>query len=137
MTWFAFFKNNAKVDVNHVPFKGGSPAMQAALGGQVDGIAAKRPETRLRRSLAAPSYVSGSQPPSATNGLPNCPTLAELGYPGVEASSWVGFWVPKGTPPQIVAKLNEAINSIAENKDAAEKLSRNGEISTFSPKEKK
>lgn len=135
LTWFAFFKNNAKVDVNHVPFKGGSPAMQAALGGQVDGIAATASGNQVAQVASGALVCLGVAAAKRYNGLPNCPTLAELGYPGVEASSWVGFWVPKGTPPQIVAKLNEAINSIAENKDAAEKLSRNGEISTFSPKE--
>jgi tripartite-type tricarboxylate transporter receptor subunit TctC len=61
--------------------------------------------------------------------------LAEGGFPGIEASSWVGFWVPAGTPANVVAALNTAINSIAEDKEAAAKLTRNGDLAGLSPVE--
>jgi tripartite-type tricarboxylate transporter receptor subunit TctC len=64
--------------------------------------------------------------------LPDCPTLAESGFPGLEASSWVGFWVPAGTPANVVAKLNKAINSIADDQKAGASLTRNGELTGFS-----
>jgi tripartite-type tricarboxylate transporter receptor subunit TctC len=60
--------------------------------------------------------------------LPNCPTLAESGFPGFEGSSWVGFWVRKGTPAAIVAVLNKTINSIADDPKAAAMLRQNGEL---------
>jgi tripartite-type tricarboxylate transporter receptor subunit TctC len=66
--------------------------------------------------------------------MPDCPTLAESGFPGFEGSSWVGFWVRKGTPADVVAALNKAINSIADNPKAAATLKTNGELSGLSVK---
>jgi tripartite-type tricarboxylate transporter receptor subunit TctC len=132
LTWFAFFKNDAKVNVNHVPFKGGAPAMQAAIGGQVDGLAATASGSVVsqikERNLICLAVASAKR----YKNLPDCPTLAESGFPGLEASSWVGFWVPAGTPANVVAKLNKAINSIADDQKAAASLTRNGELTGFS-----
>ena len=61
--------------------------------------------------------------------------MAEGGFPGIEASSWVGFWVPAGTPANVVATLNKAINSIADNKKAATNLTRNGDLAGLSVEE--
>jgi tripartite-type tricarboxylate transporter receptor subunit TctC len=132
LTWFAFFKNDAKVNVNHVPFKGGAPAMQAAIGGQVDGLAATASGSVVsqikERNLLCLAVASAKR----YKNLPDCPTLAENGFPGLEASSWVGFWVPAGTPANVVAKLNKAINSIADDEKAAASLTRNGELTGLS-----
>jgi tripartite-type tricarboxylate transporter receptor subunit TctC len=135
LTWYAFFKNDAKVEIAHVPFKGGAPATQAAVGGQVNGIAATASGTTVSQitSGALTCLVVASE--KRYRNLPDCPTLAESGFPGVEASSWVGFWVPKGTPAEVVARLNKAINSISDNKDAAAKLVRSGDLSGLSVEE--
>jgi tripartite-type tricarboxylate transporter receptor subunit TctC len=128
LTWFAFFKNNAKVDIVHVPFRGGDPAMQAAMGGQVDGLAATASGQvvgQLTEGRLTCLAVAAAQRYAR---LPNCPSLPELGYPAAEGSSWVGFWVPKGTPAAIVAALNKAINAIADNPLAAANLKRNGDL---------
>jgi tripartite-type tricarboxylate transporter receptor subunit TctC len=61
--------------------------------------------------------------------LPDVPTFAELGYPEVEDYTWVGFFAPAGTPPDVVAKLNEAINNALRDKEVREKL----EALTFEP----
>jgi tripartite-type tricarboxylate transporter receptor subunit TctC len=128
LTWFAFFKNNAKVDIVHVPFRGGDPAMQAAMGGQVDGFAATASGAvvgQLTEGRLTCLAVAAAQ---RYTRLPNCPSLAELGFPGAEGSSWVGFWVPKGTPANVVAALNKAINAIADNPQATANLKRNGDL---------
>jgi tripartite-type tricarboxylate transporter receptor subunit TctC len=129
LTWYSFFKMKANVDVVHVPFRGGEPAMQAAVGGQVDGIAATASAHTVNQFTESGKLACiGVASPQRYPRLPDCPTLAELGYAGAEGSSWVGFWVPKGTPANIVAALNKAINSITENPQAAANLARNGEL---------
>ena len=128
LTWFSFFKINAKVDIVHVPFRGGDPAMQAALGGQVDGFASTASASvvgQLTEGGLTCLAVAAAQRYAL---LPNCPSLGELGYQGVEGSSWVGFWVPKGTPASVVTALNKAINSITDNPSATTNLKRNGDL---------
>jgi tripartite-type tricarboxylate transporter receptor subunit TctC len=128
LTWFMFFKEVAKVDIAHVPFKGGSPAMQAAIGGQVDGLAATASSGIVGQATSGALTCIGVAAATRYAPLPNCPTLAESGFPGFEGSSWVGFWVRKGTPAEIVAALNKAINSIADDPKAAPMLKQNGEL---------
>jgi tripartite-type tricarboxylate transporter receptor subunit TctC len=128
LTWFSFFKNDAKVDVVHVPFRGGDPAMQAAMGGQVDGFAATASAAVVGQltegRLTCLAVAAAQRYPL----LLNCPSLAELGYPAAEGSSWVGFWVPKGTPVNVIAALNKAINAITDNPQATANLKRNGDL---------
>jgi tripartite-type tricarboxylate transporter receptor subunit TctC len=128
LTWVSFFNTSAKVDVVHVPFRGGEPATQAAVGGQVDGLAATASGSVVGQltegSLTCLAVAAAQRYPL----LPNCPSLAELGYAGAEGSSWVGFWVPKGTPANVVAALNKAINSVTDNAKAMTNLRRNGDL---------
>jgi tripartite-type tricarboxylate transporter receptor subunit TctC len=135
LTWFSFFKNSAKADVAHVPFKGGAPAAQAAIGGQVDGLATTASANAVAQVTSGKLTCIAVAAAQRYKKLPDCPTLAESGFPGIEASSWVGFWVPAGTPANVVATLNKAINSIAEDKEAAAKLTRNGDLAGLSPEE--
>jgi tripartite-type tricarboxylate transporter receptor subunit TctC len=135
LTWYSFFKDDAKVDIAHVPFKGGAPAAQAAIGGQVDGLATTASANAVEQIKAGKLVCLAVAAARRYRNLPDCPTLAEGGFPGIEASSWVGFWVPAGTPANVVAALNTAINSIAEDKEAAAKLTRNGDLAGLSPVE--
>ncbi|OGA04503.1 MAG: hypothetical protein A3H35_05170 [Betaproteobacteria bacterium RIFCSPLOWO2_02_FULL_62_17] len=132
LTWFAFFKVTAKVNVAHVPFKGGALANQAAVGGQIDGLAATASGNTVSQVTNGSLVCLAVAAAKRYRNLPNCPTLAESGFPGIEASSWVGFWVPAGTPANVVATLNKAINSIDGNAKAADNLKRNGELSALS-----
>jgi tripartite-type tricarboxylate transporter receptor subunit TctC len=135
LTWFAFFKDGGKVAVDHVPFAGGAPAMQAAIGGQVDGLAATASGSTVSQLTTGKLTCLAVAAAKRYRALPNCPTLAEAGYQGFDGSSWVGFWVPAGTPPEAIAALNKAINSIVEDKAAAANLTRNGDLTGFSAKE--
>jgi tripartite-type tricarboxylate transporter receptor subunit TctC len=128
LTWFTFFKDVAKVDIAHVPFKGGSPATQAAIGGQVDGLAATASSSIVSQATSGALTCIGVAAAVRYALLPNCPTLAESGFHDFEGSSWVGFWVRKGTPAETVAALNKAINSIADDPKAAAALKQNGEL---------
>ena len=135
MTWYSFFKLGAKANLAHVPFKGGAKAIQAAIGGQVDGHAATASGNTVAQITSGKLTCLAVAAPKRYRRLPDCPTLAEQGYKGFDGSSWVGFWVPAGTPAAIVAKLNAAVNSITEDKKAAENLLRNGDLTAMSVKE--
>jgi tripartite-type tricarboxylate transporter receptor subunit TctC len=105
-----FFKVLAKTSAAHVPFRGGALAVQAALGNQIDvvassfGVMPHVAEGKLNGlAVASASRVAA---------MPRVPTFAEAGFPGFEAASWVGFFVPARTAPGLVATLNRAINEI-------------------------
>jgi tripartite-type tricarboxylate transporter receptor subunit TctC len=119
-----FYRNLAKIKASHVPFRGGSLALQAALGGQVDAITASFGTNAHVQSgkLKGLAVASAKRNPV----LPNVPTFAEAGYPGFEAGSWVGFFVPSKTEPAIVEKLNKTINEIITDKANSDHLSKIG-----------
>ena len=131
LTWSTFFDNVAKVPVAHVPFQGGAPAMQAVIGGQVDGFAATASGNIVSQVSEGNIRCLAVAAPERYKGLPDCPTLAEQGFPDHYGSSWIGFWVPAGTPDDVVQKLNEAINSIADDPEAAESLARHGDMESL------
>ena len=121
-----FLKVIAKVPATHVPFQGGAPAMNATLGGQIDllaatvggGVAAQMNAGKLKGiAMASDKRLAA---------VPKVPTYAEGGFPGFTASSWVGFFVPAKTPPEIVAKLHDAIDAIVKGNDVQQKLTTLG-----------
>lgn len=135
LTWFAFLKDVAKVNIDHVPFNGGAPAMQATIGGQIDSLAATASGSVVAQVTEGKLTCLAVAAAKRYEYLPDCPTVAEAGFPVYEGSSWVGFWVPKGTPADVVAALNKAINSVADDEQAAANLKKNGDLLKFSVKE--
>ncbi|HWH41132.1 MAG TPA: tripartite tricarboxylate transporter substrate binding protein [Usitatibacter sp.] len=122
------FKAMAHVDIVHVPYKGSSGARTDVLGGQVqmmfDAI-----------TTMAPNVQSGKLRALATSGkvrstvLPDVPTLSEAGVPGYEAVIWLGIMAPKGTPREIVDKLNAEITKAANAPDLRSEWARQGAVS--------
>lgn len=106
--------------------------MQAAVGGQVDGLAATASAAIVGQVTEGGLNCLAVAAAQRYARLPNCPSLVELGYPGAEGSSWVGFWVPKGTPAHVVAALNKAINSMTDNPQVTANLTRNGDLPALS-----
>ncbi|OGA80089.1 MAG: ABC transporter substrate-binding protein [Betaproteobacteria bacterium RIFCSPLOWO2_12_FULL_65_14] len=102
------FKLLAGVDLLHIPYKGGAPALTDLIGGQVNMMFSSVP-------LAMPHIKSGKLRALATTGakraeaLPDLTTIAEAGLPGFEATVWFGVLVPKGTPRDIIQRLNAAL----------------------------
>ena len=90
-----------------VPYKGGGPASLALLSGELEAMFeqtyAALPSIQAGKTRAL-AVTSAQRLPS----LPNVPTMAELGYPQITISNWVGVVVPKGTPKAIIATLNES-----------------------------
>jgi len=92
-----------------VPYRGGGPANQDLVGGQVDlriGAEASQMLPHIRSGRTKGYAVLSAQRWPA---LPDLPTADEAGVPGIHISVWTGLWAPKGTPRDIVAKLNAAV----------------------------
>ncbi|MGH8725766.1 MAG: Bug family tripartite tricarboxylate transporter substrate binding protein [Burkholderiales bacterium] len=115
------FKVRAKVDITHVPFKGGGPATAAVLGGQppIGSMAAGGPMANIKAGKLRVLAVSSAQRIPA---LPEVPTLGELGFPGMEDYTWVGLFAPAGTPNDVVQRLNAAVLSAVRSRDVRERL---------------
>jgi tripartite-type tricarboxylate transporter receptor subunit TctC len=104
------FKLMAGVDMVHVPFRGGGPALIDVMGGHTKIVFSSLIQT-------TPYLKSGQLRALATGGakrnpvLPDVPTIAEAGVPGYEANNWWGMLAPAGTPPAIIEKLNKAVST--------------------------
>ncbi|MDP3416308.1 tripartite tricarboxylate transporter substrate binding protein [Falsiroseomonas sp.] len=120
-----FLQQMVGVDLLHVPYRGSPQALAGMLTGQVDmtfttmnaAMAAVR--GRAARALAT---TGATRDPL----LPDVPTFAELGFPAYEASGWLGFVVPAGTPPDIVGELAGAIRQVAAQPGTARRVASLG-----------
>ena len=118
-----FFKERTRIKALHVPFRGGSPAIQAVLGNQIDlivssfGVNAQVVDGKLK-GLAVAS-------PSRNPALPDVPTFKESGF-DFEAESWVGFFVPAKTSPAVIERLNTWINEVMSDPASREHLTKLG-----------
>ena len=115
------FKLRMKLDITHIPFKGGGPAAAAVLSGQppVGVIAGSAPLPHIKAGKIRALAVSSARRVAS---LPDVPTLGELGYPGMEDYTWVGFFVPAGTPADVAQKLNAALVRAANDPQIKERL---------------
>jgi tripartite-type tricarboxylate transporter receptor subunit TctC len=104
-----YFKSKAGIDVIHVPYRGGGPSIQDVVAGHVqftfEGISVLLPliQTGQLRALAV---TSAKRSPL----LPELPTMIESGFPDFATTAWTGLLAPAGTPPEVIAKLNGAVN---------------------------
>jgi tripartite-type tricarboxylate transporter receptor subunit TctC len=103
------FKMMAGVDMLHVPYRGAAPALTDLMGGQVQVLFDNMPSSieYLKAGKLRPLAVTTA---TRSDALPGVPTVAET-VPGYEASAWFGLGAPKGTPAEIVDKLNAAVNA--------------------------
>ncbi len=119
------YKMLAKVDLLHVPFKGGGPALNAVVGGQIEVIFISVPLTlpfvkagRLRMlAVCANKRIAV---------MPDVPTMAEAGLPGHESSAGAGLLVPAGTPREIIARLHAETVKVLAQADTRDKLVAQG-----------
>jgi len=120
-------KSMAKIDVQHVPYKGSAGARNDVIGGQVDmmfdAISTMAEQVKAGKVRAIAS--SGRQ---RSDVLPEVPTLAEAGVPGFDATIWLGLLAPKGTPRAIVTQLNAAISAIASQPEVRQAWSKQGAV---------
>ena len=116
---------SSNIEWTHVPYKGGGPLMNDAVAGHV-------PLSIGSVFVTKPHIDSGRMRPLAVTtskrspDLPNVPTMAESGYPGFEAPAWWAVLAPAKTPPEIVKRMNEALNQVLKQPDIAKKLDLQG-----------
>lgn len=115
------FRQKLGLDMVHIPYKSGGPAITDVMGGQVDfmfsTVAASSPliEGGKLRALAISS-------PKRSPRLPNVPTVAETVIPGFEVYEWNGVFLPAGTPPDVVAKLQKAVAESLNEEDVKKRF---------------
>src|SRR5262245_38337463 len=115
----------AGITLQHLPYRGGAPALMAVLSGEVD-------FTLLAPNVIFPHIRAGTIRPIATGGaarhpqLPDIPTTAEAGFPDIRAIQWVGMFTTAGTPSEIVERLNGELNRILRLPDVVEKFQAQG-----------
>jgi tripartite-type tricarboxylate transporter receptor subunit TctC len=131
----ALFEHQANIDMIHVPYKSGAAGATDLMGGQV--------QCMFEQMYAAmPSIKGGRLRPLAITSkvrsplLPNIPTMAESGFPGVEVQNWQGIIGPKGMPAAIVDLLNKAANKALQDKEQRDLMMGQGnEIGGGTPAE--
>jgi len=119
------FKARAGVNMVHVPYKGGGPATAAILAGEVQAVFGSLTSVvpQIKAGKLTPIGVTGAKRSTLA---PEYPTIAELGYPGFEMTSWYGVLLPAKSPQAVTAKLNAGINEALAAKDVIDNLKRQG-----------
>ncbi len=119
------FREQADIDIVHVPYKGGSPAASDLMGGHITMMfemgysALPAIEGKKIHAIA----VTSAQ---RLEVLPDVPTMAESGLPGFESYNWQGVVAPAGTPPAIIATLNEKLNAILKDPEVVRAIAQTG-----------
>ena len=119
------FKMLAKIDMLHVPYKGGGPALTDLIAGQVSLYFASLPAAgpHLKSGRVRALAVTGKQRVAA---LTDLPTVHESGVPGYEYIGWYGLLTPAATPASIVARLNAEANKFIKTKEFSERIAADG-----------
>ena len=120
-------KSVAAIKLLQVPYKGAAPALADVMGGSVDVAILSVPSVLalVRGGKITPVAVTTAKRSAM---LLNTPTLDEAGIKGVDTGIWLGLFAPAGTPPAIVARLNEEINKVLQMPDVREKITNGGAI---------
>ncbi len=129
-------KGAAGIDLVHVPYNGNGPAGIATIGGQVQALFGSMPAV-LPQALAGRLRPLAVGTAKRSPALPNVPSVAESGYPGFEASLWLGFFAPKGVPAPVLKRLYSELVSIAQSPEMKDQFLKNGaeSLTSSSPAE--
>ena len=116
------FKMMTGVDMVHVPYRGGAPALTDLIGGQVQVMFDNIPTSagHIKSGKLRGLAVTGTE---RSEVLPDLPTVADF-VPGYEASAWYGLGAPKHTPAEIIDKVNKAMNAVLADPKTKERLRR-------------
>ena len=129
------FRLQSGIDALHVPYKGGGPAVQDLVGGQIAFMFASPLEV-MPNVKAGRLNVIAVTSAKRVSYWPDVPTLVESGYPGYEAYAWFGVVAPAGTPKDVVAKINADIVAVLKTKEVAESLAAQGaDVAITTPEE--
>jgi tripartite-type tricarboxylate transporter receptor subunit TctC len=128
------FRLTAKINLVHVPYKGGGPAMSDLLGGQILSSFASA-TTATPQVQTGKLRALGVTSPKRSVALPDVPTIAEQGYPGYQATNWYAFVAPAKTPKDIVTRLNREIVRALKDPETHAAILKQGEEPTPSTPE--
>jgi tripartite-type tricarboxylate transporter receptor subunit TctC len=129
------FKSQAKVNIQHIPYKGSSPALQDVIAGRVDIMFATSASVlgHIRAKRVVPLAVTTAKRAAY---LPDLPTVAEQGLPGFEATTWHGLVAPSKTPAEVIDILHKAAVQVLTDPEVAKSLSNLGvDITPSTPAE--
>ncbi|MGE5096374.1 MAG: tripartite tricarboxylate transporter substrate binding protein [Betaproteobacteria bacterium] len=129
------FLQKTGVQMTHVPYKGGGPALNDVMGGQVPTFFANMASSlpQIKGGKLRPLAITGAKRSPA---LPDVPTMAEAGVPGYEVYEWNAIFAPAGTPPAVIAKLADAIDKAVQSPEFRERVSSlGGELTGYGPAE--
>src|SRR5688500_8866976 len=119
------FLRLAQVDMVHVPFKGGAPAVQSVLAGDTQ-LAFATPPSVLPLVQAGRLKALAITSPKSTPLIPGVPGMADVGLPDYDIGFWYGFFVPAGTPAEVVRKLFDVTSQVLKMPETAKILAREG-----------
>ena len=119
------FARAAGIDLQHIPYRGGSPAITDTIGGQVPLVAVNALEV-LPHARSGKLKVLAVLSPNRSANFPDVPTIAESGYPGFEASVWYGLVAPAATPKPIVSKLHAEVQKALQTKEVKDRMNAVG-----------
>mgnify|MGYP001076454496 FL=1 len=119
------FKDAAKIDIRHIPYKGSNAAMMDVLSGNVDLLVSSVPSAMAQIQSGKLRALAVTSARRSTS-LPDVPTVAELGYKGFDVSTWYGLFMPAGTPKEIVATVNTAVNKLLAQPETREAIHAQG-----------
>jgi tripartite-type tricarboxylate transporter receptor subunit TctC len=124
-----YLKVQTNISLLHIPYRGTVPAMADLLGGQIQVLFTGAPAVigQIKSGQLRPLAVSS---PTRLDGLLDVPTVAESGYKNFEADQWYGVVAPKGTPTEIVIKLNAQINRALLSSELKNRLNNEGAVAT-------
>lgn len=121
------FQATAGVELVHVPYKGSAAVIADLMAGRVD-LLFEVANTAIGRVKGGQVRAIATTALRRMPGLPDVPTVAESGYPGFETGAWNGYFVPAGTPPDVVAKLEDATLQALRTEYAKQKFEEAGVI---------
>lgn len=125
-------RGRAGIDIQHVPYRGTTQAMTDLLSGQIQLLASNLP-VALPVVRAGQAHAIAMTTAARSSALPDVPTLAESGFPGMDITSWYGLLAPRATPPGVVAAIAETTEAILRAPETAATLTAQGLDITCEP----
>lgn len=119
------FKSMAGIDIVHVPYKGSSAAFTDLLGGRIS-MMFDTVSSQVQYLNAGKVKALGVTGPARSEALPKVPTIAESGLPGFDVTIWFGLSAPKGTPPDVLARLNGDLQKVLAQPEVRAQLAQLG-----------
>jgi tripartite-type tricarboxylate transporter receptor subunit TctC len=124
------FKAGARVDITHIPYKGGGQQITDALGGQFEVLSVNTSPTLVQYMKTGKLRALAVGAPARLEALPSVPTLAELGYPAANMTSLFGVFAPAAVPQPVLDRLNAEINRALAQPDLRARLLASDNVPT-------